>query len=76
MTVLPHVFLGQDSEARMGYTIQDVVPPIRIRLVRRIGWAIVWLALGMISINFLLTVYGKYHHLDPSAYTMFWSRQG
>jgi uncharacterized membrane protein len=30
----------------------------------------------MISINFLLTVYGKYHHLDPGAYTMFWPRRG
>ena len=60
----------------MGYTIQDAASPNRVRLVRRIGWAIVWLALGMISIDFLLTVYGKYHHLDPGAYTMFWSRRG
>ncbi|WP_368563330.1 DUF2306 domain-containing protein [Pseudoxanthomonas sp. UTMC 1351] len=60
----------------MGHAIQDVVSPIRMRLAQRIGWAIVWLALAAISINFLLTVHGKYSHLDPSAYTMFWSRRG
>jgi uncharacterized membrane protein len=38
--------------------------------------AIVLLALGIISINFLLTVYGKYRQLDPAAYTMFWTRRG
>lgn len=59
----------------MGYSIRDAVLQTRVRLVRRVGWAIVWLALGAISINFLLTVYGKYHHLDPGAYTMFWSRR-
>lgn len=30
----------------------------------------------MIGIDFLLTVYGKYHQLDPAAYTMFWTRRG
>jgi len=60
----------------MGYAIQDVASPTRARLVRRIGWAIVWLALGMISIDFLLTVYGKYHHPDSGAYNMFLSRRG
>lgn len=44
-----------------------------VRLVR-IGWAIVWLVLGMISIDFLLTVYDKYH--DPGPDSMFWSRRG
>src|SRR5688500_10306551 len=60
----------------MGYAIQDAVSSPRVRLLRRIGWIIVWAAVGMISINFLLTVYSKYHHLDPGAYTMFWSRRG
>ncbi len=48
----------------------------RARLVWRVGSGIVLLALGMISIDFLLTVYGKYHQLDPAAYTMFWTRRG
>jgi uncharacterized membrane protein len=60
----------------MGYAIQDAASPARFRLVRRIGWTVVWLALGAISIDFLLTVYGKYHLPDPGAYTMFWSRRG
>ncbi len=60
----------------MDYTSQDAASPARVRLVRRAGWAIVWLALGLISINFLLTVYGKYGHPDPAAYTMFWTRRG
>lgn len=60
----------------MGYAIQDAASPTRFRLGRRIGWTVAWLALGAISIHFLLTVYGKYHHPDPGAYTMFWSRRG
>jgi uncharacterized membrane protein len=46
------------------------------RFVWRIGTAGVLLALGIIGIDFLLTVYGKYHQLDPAAYTMFWTRRG
>ena len=38
--------------------------------------AILLLALGIIGIDFLLTVYGKYRQLDPAAYTMFWTRRG
>jgi hypothetical protein len=45
-------------------------------IARRIGWAIVWLALGAISLEFLLSVHGKYAHLGSSAYTMFASRHG
>jgi hypothetical protein len=63
-------------EVHMDHAIQDAASPTRIRLVRRIAWAIVWLVLGTISIDFLLSVYGKYHHPDSSAYTMFWSRRG
>lgn len=48
----------------------------RSRLVWRVGSAIVLLTLVVVSINFLLTVYGKYHQLDPAAYTMFWTRRG
>lgn len=57
----------------VGHAIQEAASPTRVRLVR-IGWAIVWLVLGMISIDFLLTVYGKYH--DPGPDSMFWSRRG
>lgn len=60
----------------MDSTIRDATSSDRIRLVRRIGWAIAWLALATISIDFLSTVYGKYHHANPDAYTMFWSRRG
>jgi uncharacterized membrane protein len=48
----------------------------RARLAWRVGGAIVLLVLGMISIDFLLTVHGKYHRLDPAAYSMFWTRRG
>lgn len=58
------------------HPIQETASSTRARLVRRIGWAIVWLVLGAISIDFLLTVHGKYRHPDPGAYTMFWSRRG
>jgi hypothetical protein len=56
--------------------VPDTASPIRARLARRIGWVVVWLVMGAISIDFLLTVYGKYHHPDPAAYTMFWTRRG
>ena len=46
------------------------------RLVWRVGLAILLLALGIIGIDFLLAVYGKYRQLDPAAYTMFWTRRG
>lgn len=46
------------------------------RLFRRVGSAIVLLAIAIIGIDFLLTVYGKYRHLDPAVYTMFWTRRG
>lgn len=46
------------------------------RIVWSVGSVIALLALGAVGINFLLTVYGKYHQLDPAAYTMFWARRG
>jgi predicted membrane protein DUF2306 len=53
------------------------IPPLgRSRLVWRVGSTIVLLAVGMLSVDFLLTVYDKYHQLDPAAYTMFWTRRG
>ncbi|KAF1708684.1 DUF2306 domain-containing protein [Pseudoxanthomonas sacheonensis] len=60
----------------MSSEVSDASSPTRARLGRRIGWAMVWLVLGIISIHFLLTVYGKYHYPDPGSYTMFWSRRG
>lgn len=59
----------------MDHAPQDAASSTRVRLVRRIGWAAVWLVLGAISIDFLLTVYGKYRHMDPGVYAMFWSRR-
>lgn len=60
----------------MSSEVSDADSPTRTRLSRRIAWAIVWLVLGIVSVHFLLTVYGKYHHPDPGSYTMFWSRRG
>ncbi|WP_242107752.1 DUF2306 domain-containing protein [Luteimonas aquatica] len=49
----------------------------RGRIARRIGWIVVSLLIAAISIEFLLTVYGKYHDPAPGgAYAMFWSRRG
>ncbi|WP_238394659.1 DUF2306 domain-containing protein [Pseudoxanthomonas wuyuanensis] len=56
--------------------MQVATSPARVRTVWRMGWAIVWLVLAMVSIDFLLTVYGKYRHLDAGAYALFWSRRG
>lgn len=60
----------------MDQATQYAVSPARSRLVWRISSAIALIALGLISIDFLLTVYGKYRQLDPAAYTMFWTRRG
>lgn len=60
----------------MDSAIPDADLPHRHRLVRRIGWVIVLLALAAISVHFLLAVLGKYQHVDPAAYTMFWTRRG
>jgi uncharacterized membrane protein len=42
----------------------------------RVGKAFALAALALMCIDFLLTVYSKYHRLDPAAYTMFWTRRG
>lgn len=42
----------------------------------RTGWALLFLALAVLSIDFLTTVYAKYRQLEPAAYTMFWMRRG
>lgn len=45
-------------------------------LSRKIGWALVWLALAAWSAQFLLAVFGKYSHIDMDSYGMFWLRRG
>jgi uncharacterized membrane protein len=52
-------------------------PPLpRPRRLKTLAWAAVWLALGALSLQFLLGVYAKYRQVDPESYTMFWTRQG
>ena len=65
-----------EPEMRMNQAIQDAASPTHVRHVRRVGWAILWLALVTISIEFLLTVYARYHQQDPGAYALFWTRRG
>lgn len=55
---------------------QSANSPRRSRIARRVGWGIAWLALGIAGIEFLLSVHGKYAHLDSDAYDMFLSRRG
>lgn len=44
-------------------------------LLGRIGGALVLLALAAWCLDFLLGVYGKYRHVDPETYTLFWTRR-
>ncbi|MFT3669777.1 MAG: DUF2306 domain-containing protein [Pseudoxanthomonas sp.] len=46
------------------------------RLGVRLAWAVLWLLLGIASLEFLLAAYGKYRHLDSAAYGMFMTRRG
>ncbi len=48
----------------------------RSRALRRLAWLALWLALGALSIDFLVGVHAKYHAVTVEAYTMFWSRRG
>lgn len=48
----------------------------RSRIVVGLLWALLWLLAGIISIEFLLNVYGKYRFLDSQAYQMFLARRG
>jgi uncharacterized membrane protein len=48
----------------------------RARLVWRVGAAAMLIVIGMVCINFLLTVYSKYRLLDSDAYNMFLTRRG
>jgi len=41
----------------------------------RIGSAIALLVLAAGCLDFLLGVFGKYSHVDPATYTMFWTRR-
>lgn len=47
----------------------------RGRSLGRIGGAIVLLVLAAWCFDFLLGVFGKYRHVDPATYTMFWTRR-
>ena len=46
------------------------------RLARRIVWTVAWTALGLLSVQFLLEVYAKYHETAAETYDMFLSRRG
>ncbi len=59
----------------MDKAIQIDIPP-RARGATRGAWALVWLTVIAISAEFLLTVYGKYSHLNSGAYAMFVERHG
>ncbi len=48
----------------------------RTRTLQRWAWIVAWIALGAISIDFLVGVHAKYHAVTAEAYTMFWSRRG
>ncbi len=48
----------------------------RSRALQRLGWIVVWIALGATSIDFLVGVHAKYHAVTAEAYTMFWARRG
>lgn len=45
------------------------------RLGVRLAWAVLWLLLGIASLEFLVAAYGKYRHLDSAAYGMFMTRR-
>lgn len=46
------------------------------RFAVRLAWAVLWLLLGIASLEFLIAAYGKYRHLDSAAYGMFMARRG
>lgn len=46
------------------------------RLGVRLAWVVLWLLLGIASLEFLVAAYGKYRHLDSAAYGMFMTRRG
>lgn len=48
----------------------------RSRFVLRLAWVVLWLLLGIASVEFLMAAYGKYRHLDSAAYGMFMTRRG
>jgi len=47
----------------------------RRSLIGRVAAAIALLVLALWCFDFLLGVYGKYRHVNPEAYTMFWTRR-
>ena len=48
----------------------------RSSLAVRLAWAVLWLLLGIASLEFLVAAYGKYRPLDSAAYGMFMARRG
>lgn len=62
-------------EALMDKAI-PITAPSRARWAIRSGWTLAWLVVIALCGEFLLTVYGKYSHLDSGAYEMFIERHG
>lgn len=58
----------------------DSIPPSAAPLSapgwRRAAWFLLWLVAALVSANFLVGVYGKYHVVDSDAYVMFVARHG
>ncbi|WP_455435369.1 DUF2306 domain-containing protein [Xanthomonas sp. WHRI 7945] len=48
----------------------------RARPAARVGWALLWLALAALGVEFVHSVYLKYAALDSPAYAMFLTRRG
>ena len=55
---------------------QGLEHTVRTHRASGLGWSLAWGVLGLVSINFLASVYAKYHQVNPEAYAMFWTRQG
>lgn len=56
--------------------IREGVELCRRRPVTRVAWALLWLALAVVSAEFVRHVYLKYAALDSPAYAMFMTRRG
>ena len=50
-------------------------PSVRLSPLACIGWGLLLLAVVAWSADFLFDVFGKYRHVHPDAYTMFWDRR-
>ncbi|WP_317852730.1 DUF2306 domain-containing protein [Xanthomonas sp. CFBP 8443] len=56
--------------------IRHGVAAPRARPAARVGWALLWLALAALGVEFVHSVYLKYAALDSPAYAMFLTRRG